>query len=85
MWAFYMVVIFRRLLAFTVLIYVIRSGLHERFERSKLLKMPHKPSRTIRSFDLLVEHCFMSRPIEMRNFEDRYSGSRLRRGKKRGD
>jgi hypothetical protein len=50
-----MVAIFLRLLAFAVLIIFYPVwGLDDRFEqplRSKLLKMPRKPNRTIRSFD----------------------------------
>jgi hypothetical protein len=62
---------------------------YDRFERSKPLKIPRKPSRTIRSFDLPVESCFSSRPIEMRsNFEDQYSAGSDRISaseEKRGD
>jgi hypothetical protein len=72
------VAIFLRLLAFAVfnLLFYPVWGLDDRFEQpliSKLLKMPRKPNRTIYSFnDSPVERCFSSRPIEMRNFEDRY-------------
>jgi hypothetical protein len=80
-----MVASFLRLLAFTVLIiFYPVCGLNDRFERplrSKLLKTPRKPNRTIRSFDSPVERCFSPRPIEMRNLEDRHSGSRHQKKK----
>jgi hypothetical protein len=82
-----MVAIILSLLAFSVLvIFYPVWGLDDRFERPltlKLLKMPRKPNRTIRSFDSPVDRYFSSRPIEMRNFKISTLDLDIRRKKRR--